>query len=300
MGPTNQQKRTPRATVEEVPDQDDLPLRTSCTVTPGYTLEPVLDREDPPPLPVMDPNDDDEEPQEILLERTISDLEEDEKLFSYEEGGDLLTAYSHIEPPLTKEETSLHHGTTPSTPVNRYLKTRSGKLIPMAFSFGKVTTSTELAQAAHAKDKEKTLEEMIPPYLHDLLPAFDKGTASRLPMHTEYDHEIKLKPGFESMKAQVYPLAPAQRTELEKFIQENESKGYIRPSKSPVASPFFFVGKKDGSYRPCQDYRTLNANTIKDCYPLPLITDLMEKMKGARYFTKMDLRAGYNNVRVTT
>ena len=168
----------------------------------------------------------------------------------------------------------------------------------MAFSFGKVTTSTELAQAAHAKDKEKTLEEMIPPYLHDLLPAFDKGTASRLPMHTEYDHEIKLKPGFESMKAQVYPLAPAQRTELEKFIQENESKGYIRPSKSPVASPFFFVGKKDGSYRPCQDYRTLNANTIKDRYPLPLITDLMEKMKGARYFTKMDLRAGYNNVRI--
>ena len=97
----------------------------------------------------------------------------------------------------------------------------------MVFSVGKVTTSTELARKAHEKDKEKTLEEMVPPYLHDLLPVFDKQTASRLPEHTEYDHEINLKPGFESMKAQVYPIAPAQRAELEKFIQENESKGYI-------------------------------------------------------------------------
>lgn len=150
----------------------------------------------------------------------------------------------------------------------------------MAFSVGKVTTATELAWKAHEKDKEKMLEEMVPPYLHDLLPVFDKQTASHLPEHMEYNHEINLKPGFNSMKAQVYLITPLQRTELEKFIQENESKGYIQPSKLPIASPFFFVGKKDGTYRPCQDYCTLNANTIKDHYPLPLITDLMEKMRG--------------------
>ena len=97
----------------------------------------------------------------------------------------------------------------------------------MVFSVGKVTTATELAQKAHEKDKEKTLEEMVPLYLHKLLPVFDKQTASCLPRHTEYNHEINLKPGFESMKAQVYPIAPLQHAELEKFIQENESKGYI-------------------------------------------------------------------------
>ena len=69
---------------------------------------------------------------------------------------------------------------------------------------------------------------MIPPYLHDLLPVFDKGTASRLPAHTVYDHEINLNPKFSEMKTQVYPLNPAQRAELDKFISENESKGYIR------------------------------------------------------------------------
>ena len=65
-----------------------------------------------------------------------------------------------------------------------------------------------------------------------------------------------------------------------------------------MASPFFFVGKKDGSLRPCQDYRYLNENTVKDAYPLPLISDLMGKLKGARIFSKLDLRNGYNNVRI--
>ena len=161
-----------------------------------------------------------------------------------------------------------------------------------------MTTATELAAAEAAKKKERSLEEMVPPYLHDLLPVFDKGMASQLPAHTIYDHEINLKPGFSEMKTQVYPLNPAQRAELDNFISENESKGYIQPSKSLIASPFFFVAKKDGSWRPCQDYRTLNENTIKDRDPLPLISDLMDKFKNATIFTKMDLRVGYNNIRI--
>lgn len=165
---------------------------------------------------------------------------------------------------------------------------------PTTYSIRRVTTATELAAAKAAGEKAK---DMVPAYLHDLLPVFDKQTDSRLPAHTEYDHEINLKPGFTEMKTQVYPLNQAQHTELDKFIIENESKGYIRPSKSPVASPFFFVAKKDGTWRPCQDYRKLNENTVKDRYPLPLISDLLDKFKDAKIFTKMDLRAGYNNIR---
>ncbi len=74
--------------------------------------------------------------------------------------------------------------------------------------------------------------------------------------------------------------------------------GRIRPSKSPFASPFFFVKKKDGTLRPVQDYCKLNEMTIKNRYPLPLILELIDKLRGAKYFTKLDVRFGYNNVRI--
>ena len=95
-----------------------------------------------------------------------------------------------------------------------------------------------------------------------------------------------------------YNLTPAEQTELDKFLKENLDKGYIHPSQFPMASPFFFVNKKDGKLRPCQDYRYLNDWTIKNAYPLPLISEIMDKLKGAKYFTKMDIRWGYNNVRI--
>src|SRR6266567_5992850 len=86
----------------------------------------------------------------------------------------------------------------------------------------------------------------------------------------------------------------------EDFVKEHLKKGYIRPSKSPMASPFFFVSKKDGKYRPVQDYRYLNQWTIKNAYPLPLISEIMDKLKAsnAKYFTKLDVRWGYNNIRI--
>ncbi|KAI5115801.1 hypothetical protein M0805_007835 [Coniferiporia weirii] len=65
-----------------------------------------------------------------------------------------------------------------------------------------------------------------------------------------------------------------------------------------MASPFFFVSKKDNKLCACQDYRALNEGTIKNAYPLPLISELMDKLKGAKYFTKLDLRSGYNNIRI--
>jgi hypothetical protein len=86
--------------------------------------------------------------------------------------------------------------------------------------------------------------------------------------------------------------------ELDKFLKENLDKGYIKPSQSPMASPFFFIKKKDRKLRPCQDYRYLNDWTVKNAYPLPLISEIMDKIKGAKLFTKFDVRWGYNNVRI--
>ena len=73
------------------------------------------------------------------------------------------------------------------------------------------------------------------------------------------------------------------------FIDENLKVGKIRKSQLPQASPFFFVQKKDGGLRPCQDYQYLNEHTVKNAYPLPLISTLIDKLKGAKYFSKMDI-----------
>ena len=85
---------------------------------------------------------------------------------------------------------------------------------------------------------------------------------------------------------------------MEEYIDEALAQGFIRPSKSPAASGFFFVKQKDGELRPCTDYRVLNDVTKKFAYPLPLIPVALEQLRGAQYFTKLDLRSAYNLVRI--
>ena len=104
-----------------------------------------------------------------------------------------------------------------------------------------------------------------------------------------WDHKIDMKQGFEPKSFKNYNLTPEEQKELDKFLDENLEKGYIQPSQSPMASPFFFVKKRDGKLQPCQDYRYLNDWTINNTYPLPLISELMDKLKGVKYFSKFDL-----------
>lgn len=85
---------------------------------------------------------------------------------------------------------------------------------------------------------------------------------------------------------------------MEKYIQDSLTAGIIRPSSSPVGAGFFFVEKKDGSPRPCIDYRGLNAITVKNKYPLPLIDSAFTSLHGAMVFTKLDLRNAYHLVRI--
>jgi hypothetical protein len=87
----------------------------------------------------------------------------------------------------------------------------------------------------------------------------------------------------------IYHLTLIEKNELDKFISENLQKGYIRPLKSPMASSFFFVRKKGGDLQPCQDYRYLNKNTIKNAHLIPSITRIMDKLKGSKWFSKLDI-----------
>jgi len=89
-----------------------------------------------------------------------------------------------------------------------------------------------------------------------------------------------------------------EREEVREFVKEQLRKGYIQLSKLPQTAPVFFVGKKDGKKRMVQDYRYLNEWTIKNNYLLPLISDVLENIRTKRLFTKMDLRWGYNNMRI--
>jgi hypothetical protein len=128
---------------------------------------------------------------------------------------------------------------------------------------------------------------------------FSEKESHRLPKHQPWDHTIDLKPDApQQIKSKVYPMPINKQLALDDFIKENLAKGYIVPSKSPMASPVFFVKKKDGKLRLIQDYRKLNAITILNRYPLPLATDIINKLKRARIFTKFDVRWGYHNIRI--
>jgi len=104
-----------------------------------------------------------------------------------------------------------------------------------------------------------------------------------------WDHAIDLKETFKLQKRRIYPLSKNDR-KVQNFVEDQLRKGYIRPSKSPQTSPVFFVGKKDGSKQMVMDYCNLNDQTMKNNYPLPLITELINKMDSKKVFTKIDLR----------
>ena len=143
------------------------------------------------------------------------------------------------------------------------------------------------------KDKRLVLEKF-----HQWIKVFGRKQSERMPTRKIWDHAINTKEGFVPRKRKVYPLLREEREEVHEFIQEQLRKGYIRPSKSPQTALVFFVGKKDGKKRMVQDYRYLNEWTIKNNYPLPLISDVVENIGTKKIFTKMDLRWGYNNVQI--
>ena len=100
----------------------------------------------------------------------------------------------------------------------------------------------------------------------------------------------------DTIDCKLYPLPPEDDEALQKWLQEEEEKGYIRPSISPIALSFFFLRKTDGSQRPVQDYRGINKWTVCNRYPLPLIPELIAEVQDAFVFTKFDVEGGFNKV----
>jgi hypothetical protein len=119
-----------------------------------------------------------------------------------------------------------------------------------------------------------------------------------MPPEREVEFVIDLLPGTAPNSKRPYMMSVEELQKLKKQLIELQEAGYIRPSSSPWGAPVLFVQKKDGLHRMCVDYRSLNDVTIKNKYPLPRIDDLFDQMRGARVFSKMDLRSGYHQMKI--
>ncbi|KAJ9536729.1 hypothetical protein OSB04_un000114 [Centaurea solstitialis] len=155
-----------------------------------------------------------------------------------------------------------------------------------------------VAFMAHVVDKkaeEKSLQDI--PVVREFPEVFPEELPG-LPPPRQVEFHIDLIPGAGPIAKSPYRLAPSEMQELSNQLQELLDKGFIRPSSSPWGAPVLFVKKKDGSFRMCIDYRELNKITIKNRYPLPRIDDLFDQLQGATYFSKIDLRSEYHQMRV--
>lgn len=136
--------------------------------------------------------------------------------------------------------------------------------------------------------------------VHQLLAKYDGvfQEPKELPPSRAHDHHIPLKLGVEPPNSRPYRYPYFQKTEIEKQVREMLTSGVIQASVSPYSSPVLLVKKKDGTWRMCVDYKALNTITVKDKFPIPAIDELLDELCGARYFSKLELRAGYHQIRV--
>lgn len=166
-----------------------------------------------------------------------------------------------------------------------------------AFSRGHRVNSAELS-AAIQSGSTASVESARRRALAAFRDVFPEELPAGLPPKREVDHRIELVPGSSPPSRPTIRLSAPEMDELKKQLAELVKSGFIQPSKSPFGAPILFVKKKDGTMRMCVDYRALNNITIKNAYPLPRIEELFDRLQGAKYFSKIDLRSGYHQIRI--
>ena len=149
--------------------------------------------------------------------------------------------------------------------------------------------------ALHALDTE---EIQLPPEYQEYAEVFSETEAAKFPDSTRVEHSIPVEEGAEVPYGPIYSLSANELRVLREYIESSLAKGWIRPSESPAGAPILFVPKKDGGLRLCVDYRGLNRVTIRNRHPLPLISETLDRLSGAKRFTRLDLRDAYHRIRI--
>ena len=164
-----------------------------------------------------------------------------------------------------------------------------------AYSRGRPVSVNSLSSAIQRKVDPSAVSSRVLSQFRDVFP--DELPAG-LPPAREVDHRIELLPGSTPPSRPTFRLSASELVELKKQLEELTKAGFIQPSKSPFGAPILFVKKKDGTMRMCVDYRALNNITVKNSYPLPRVDELFDRLQGAKYFSKIDLRSGYHQIRI--
>jgi hypothetical protein len=138
----------------------------------------------------------------------------------------------------------------------------------------------------------------IPARYQDFAEIFSKVKTDTLPPHTPTDHGMDLEPGYKLPNGRIDNFSEVELKILKAYIEINLASGFIQRSSSPAAAPIPFAKKKDGGLRLCIDYRALILGTVNNRYPLPLISELLDRVREARNITKLDLRNAYHLIRI--
>ena len=141
------------------------------------------------------------------------------------------------------------------------------------------------------------LKQLSKPY-HEFRSLFLPSTAEKLPPPRTFYHAIDLAPNAKPPFGPIYALSAKELKALKEYLDTMLKQGKITPSKSPAGAPILFVPKPDGRLLLCVDYRALNKVTIHNKYPLPLLTELRDRVVGANIFSKLDLKDGYHLIRI--
>jgi hypothetical protein len=201
----------------------------------------------------------------------------------------------HFQPQINWRKGTIDGPSWTLEPILWQLARRWGKTTPTQIN------QTNVAQewAIEATKKRSPKEMEVPEEYRRHAVVFSEEAAHQFPPSQPEDHAIQLKSDAPDMiKCKTYPLTRPEMEAAKKFLDENQAMGYIEPTNSPYSSPFFFIKKKDSTLRPVQDYREINKWTIRDVYPIPQITHILEQLQGKTLFMALDIRWGYNNIQI--
>nr|CAD1817150.1 unnamed protein product [Ananas comosus var. bracteatus] len=165
-------------------------------------------------------------------------------------------------------------------------------ILKMGVKRGEITYLAAIYEVSGGDLREEGPPAVIDAVLGEFKDVMPQELPRRLPPRQEVDHAIELEPGAKPPAKTPYRMAPPELEELQRQLKDLLDAGFIRPSKAPYGAPVLFQRKSDGSLRLCIDYKALNKVTVKNKYPIPLVANLFE------FFTKLDLRSGYYQVRI--